>query len=446
MVLKVILGALFIIALVFIFKFSARNNDNSDNNTEISGQSYNLAQGGFSLFFPSQPTFSTSTQDFFGSGNMALDDTYDFSSTDGSIYLAATYANSVFAGLTSSPEENLKSELSHTSLGYNLISSNITEYDGLPAIDYLMYGTTTNMYVSGRDIAKGGDIYMIEYSYPPGKENKQLEQNFFGSLTFSAVAQDSSDKSTVQPQSETQPTQTVPPAKLTSPSVSLSPSLINQIEPTIVEINCWSGENATTVGTAGSGEALMAKGSIVFLSNYHVYAEAYTGTQPPNCYATFPEPPNFSDNPYYGDYQISLLAYKYNPDTYQDEALFVLGAPLTSTSTLDQIPTLTSLPLSGLTSDCSNVEVGDKLTIFGYPASGNALGISETVTQGIVSGIVPGPIYKTDAPIDHGNSGGIAIRDSDSCILGIPTLGVSGLTAGIGYIQSTYLLGEPTTD
>ena len=92
--------------------------------------------------------------------------------------------------------------------------------------------------------------------------------------------------------------------------------------------------------------------------------------------------------------------------------------------------------------DCSDSDasVGDSVTIFGYPTSGNLLGVSETVTTGIVSGILPGPIYNTSAAIDHGNSGGIAILNKKGCELGIPTLGASGLTAGIGYIQSTSLV------
>jgi S1-C subfamily serine protease len=68
------------------------------------------------------------------------------------------------------------------------------------------------------------------------------------------------------------------------------------------------------------------------------------------------------------------------------------------------------------------------------------LGISETVTEGIISGIVAGPIYKTNAAIDHGNSGGVAILNKNGCALGIPTLGASGLTSGIGYIQSYPLI------
>jgi hypothetical protein len=84
--------------------------------------------------------------------------------------------------------------------------------------------------------------------------------------------------------------------------------------------------------------------------------------------------------------------------------------------------------------------------VFGYPSSGNLLGISETVTQGTIAGILPGPIYKFDGAIDHGNSGGLAILDKNSCVLGIPTLGDSGLTAGIGYIQSFNLADAPVSE
>ena len=88
--------------------------------------------------------------------------------------------------------------------------------------------------------------------------------------------------------------------------------------------------------------------------------------------------------------------------------------------------------------------VGDSITIFGYPNPRNLLGISETVTQGMISGILPRPIYKTTAAIDHGNSGGLAVLNKSGCALGIPTFGASGLTSGIGYVQSYLLAGKAT--
>jgi hypothetical protein len=402
-----------------------------------SGQSYFLQHGAFSAFFPEEPTLSSVQLDF-GNGNNVQEYIYDFTKIDKSAEIQASYAGSAIANVNTSPEDSLKNEVTYTdnTNGFKVISSNITSYDNFPAINYLLYNQTASVYLKGMDIAKGNDIYSLDYQYPSGKENKTLENSFFNSLTFSPLTQ------SVPEQTETQNTQTTP----NGTSDSLSSSLINQIEPTIVEINCWSAPNYTT-GTSGSGESFLSprtSGTIDIVSNYHVLAEAYVGTQPPRCYATYPELPDFNSNFNYGDYQLTLVGYKYNPNTYEDEALFTLGNPLPNTVALNQIPTLSSLPLLGLQSDCTNVNVGDKITIFGYPMSGNALEISETVTQGIISGILPGPIFKTDAPIDHGNSGGIAIRDSDACILGIPTLGVSGLTAGIGYIQSTYLLNQPT--
>ena len=71
----------------------------------------------------------------------------------------------------------------------------------------------------------------------------------------------------------------------------------------------------------------------------------------------------------------------------------------------------------------SDVSVGDKLVILGYPAIGTKDGI--TATEGIVSGI-EGDYYVTSAKIDHGNSGGAAILVKDSCYLGIPTWSDSG--------------------
>ena len=69
---------------------------------------------------------------------------------------------------------------------------------------------------------------------------------------------------------------------------------------------------------------------------------------------------------------------------------------------------------------CQNPQIGDHMWVLGYPAVG---GTTLTVTDGTIAGfeIDDGIQYiTTDAKIDHGNSGGIAIEDS-GCVLGIPT-------------------------
>ena len=231
--------------------------------------------------------------------------------------------------------------------------------------------------------------------------------------------------------------------KLLDASGNLSPSVITLIEPSVVEISCYSADESTE--SSGSGVSYMASTSGVHLimTNYHVYAGAIVGGQQPTCFAVFPQPPDFSYNGYFGDYPLTLSDRHFNPSTYEDAALFTLAPPLYP-SVPTPIPVIedafAKIGVSPMQCPDSDASVGDSVTIFGYPTSGNALGISETVTEGIVSGILPGPIYKTNAAIDHGNSGGVAILNKAGCALGIPTLGASGLTAGIGYIQSFSLV------
>ena len=228
---------------------------------------------------------------------------------------------------------------------------------------------------------------------------------------------------------------------VTNSSGNLSPSLIAQIEPAVVEVNCYAADNSVVSMGSGASFYDSKSGTFYIESNYHVYGDAMVGTLSPTCYAVYPEPPNFSYNAYYGDYHLTLHGYHYNPNDYEDAVEFTLGAPYTAGSQLDSIPAINLLP-QFKTKNCASVNVGDQVTIFGFPKAGNLLGISETVTTGIVSGVLPGPIYKTDAPIDHGNSGGLAILNNGECTLGIPTLGESGLTAGIGYIQSYSLASQ----
>lgn len=75
--------------------------------------------------------------------------------------------------------------------------------------------------------------------------------------------------------------------------------------------------------------------------------------------------------------------------------------------------------------DADDLELGDELSIFGYPGIGQG---TITLTEGKVSGFLEeeGVSYqrawiKTDAAISGGNSGGTAV-DADGYLVGIPTL------------------------
>jgi len=88
----------------------------------------------------------------------------------------------------------------------------------------------------------------------------------------------------------------------------------------------------------------------------------------------------------------------------------------------------------------SQINIGDKLIILGYPGIGSQSSI--TATEGIVSGF-EGDYYVTSAKIDQGNSGGLAILLKDNCYLGIPTWASSGNVESLGRIlKSSYAFGN----
>src|SRR5439155_6619207 len=100
----------------------------------------------------------------------------------------------------------------------------------------------------------------------------------------------------------------------------------------------------------------------------------------------------------------------------------VLGLDPVLDVALLRVETSSALPVAQL-GDSSTVKVGDEVV-----AIGNPLGLDQTMTRGIVSGLnrtLPGvseePMIQTDAPINPGNSGGPLV---DPCgrVIGINTL------------------------
>lgn len=82
---------------------------------------------------------------------------------------------------------------------------------------------------------------------------------------------------------------------------------------------------------------------------------------------------------------------------------------------------------------CDSTEIGDHLSVLGYPAAG---GKTLTVTEGIISGFEfdgETRFIKSSAKLGHGNSGGVAIKDS-GCLVGIPTFVQHGQLESIGRI------------
>ena len=110
----------------------------------------------------------------------------------------------------------------------------------------------------------------------------------------------------------------------------------------------------------------------------------------------------------------------------------VLGLDTLLDLALIKIDTATSMPVARL-ADSSTLRVGDEVV-----AIGNPLGLEQTMTRGIVSGLnrlLPGlaeqPMIQTDAPINPGNSGGPLV---DRCggVIGINTF-ISEEAQAIGF-------------
>ena len=99
---------------------------------------------------------------------------------------------------------------------------------------------------------------------------------------------------------------------------------------------------------------------------------------------------------------------------------------------LVRMETSSNLPVADF-GDSSTVKVGDEVV-----AIGNPLGLDQTMTRGIVSGLnrtLPGisdePMIQTDAPINPGNSGG-PLLDRCGRVIGINTL-ISEDAQSIGF-------------
>jgi S1-C subfamily serine protease len=110
----------------------------------------------------------------------------------------------------------------------------------------------------------------------------------------------------------------------------------------------------------------------------------------------------------------------------------VLGLDPVLDVALLRLETSTPLPIARL-GDSSPVKVGDEVV-----AIGNPVGLDQTMTRGIVSGLnrlLPGisdePMIQTDAPINPGNSGGPLVNRCGA-VIGINTL-ISEEAPSVGF-------------
>lgn len=188
-----------------------------------------------------------------------------------------------------------------------------------------------------------------------------------------------------------------PVSHLTGTASCSATKIAQQVLPSIVTISVRSG----TTGGVGSGEVIRSEGYI--LTNNHVVAAAATG---------------------------GSISVRFN-DGKEARATLVGRDPLTDIAVIkvDGQSGLHPIAIGSST----DVVVGQPVTVLGAP-----LGLSSTVTSGIVSALdrtvtVPGEgttpavlinALQTDAPINPGNSGG-AMVDCSGKLIGVPSAGAS---------------------
>lgn len=205
--------------------------------------------------------------------------------------------------------------------------------------------------------------------------------------------------------------------KVPIPSTNeLSQQTLKEIMSHVVKVTCYRNDGINTgTGVIQSSPNGSTQWSVY--TNLHVVG---IGLNAGVCSVGLPQGPDFIPTKIYNS-SVTKVAGQY-PDI--DFAILSVNSTVS----------FNEFPLKAC--KVADIKIGDKVTIFGYPSFG---GESLTVTDGIVSGVqytAYGPIYKTSAKIDNGNSGGIAINNDSKCGIGIPTWATSSTFEGLGYIQS----------
>lgn len=169
----------------------------------------------------------------------------------------------------------------------------------------------------------------------------------------------------------------------------------------------------TDMASGGSGSILTSDGYI--LTNMHVFADLDRG-QLYNSKGLAGVSINLDLR---SAPQMAFIAELVDGDPVLDLALVKVVAYIDG-SNLPADLNLPTLPVG----NSDTLSHNDKIYVIGYPTLG---GESVTLTEGVVSGFMspgeagPGSWIKTDAEVNHGNSGGAAINE-EGLLIGVPTM------------------------
>lgn len=199
-------------------------------------------------------------------------------------------------------------------------------------------------------------------------------------------------------------------------SISNKDKKDQDIASAVVNIYCVGKKEKDSTG--GSGTILTEDGLI--LTNAHIIPDG--AEKKVSCLVILPDPSTGSPNEIYTAYPIVVpnLSEKYDLAFVQVDDVFYDEKKGKAYGTYPK-----KFPAYNNNSYCKNknLKLGEPIRIYGYPAISG--GYALTITDGIVSSMLPDEgLIVTSAKISHGNSGGLAV-DENGCRVGIPSM-VSG--------------------
>jgi len=208
------------------------------------------------------------------------------------------------------------------------------------------------------------------------------------------------------------------PAAPASPAKADLQTVIKEWEPYVAYVDCkFSNPNSTYSELTGSGMFYPNPAGISILTNKHVIKDSQ-GYGPDSCSIEFP---NYDNNNITTTFNNGGTQFR-TPYDGADAGFISIDNPDSYIKNMKD-------PFG---SYCQTApSLGDQVVILGFPAIGSPTGV--TVTQGIVSGF-DGDYFITDAKIDHGNSGGVAIDLANDCYLGLPTWAATGQIESLARI------------
>ncbi|MEM7306940.1 MAG: serine protease [Planctomycetota bacterium] len=208
-----------------------------------------------------------------------------------------------------------------------------------------------------------------------------------------------------------------------APPIEVPPAAAAGSDPTLRAI----ASTVSIFGPLGAGSGVVVSPAGLVLTNAHVVVGADEGAEgPASLAAGFPLD---AARPPVPSVALTLL------DVREDVDLALLRI----CGGLDGAPLPADLRFPHVELAPGRLPLGDELTVLGYPMTGGSGSlISITLTRGIVSGYsaeVEGVVYKTDAAVHSGVSGGACI-DASGRLVGLPSASIADLNeaGGLGYV------------